>query len=191
MSTLNLGAGKKLIENAINVDITAYPGIQQIVDLSVFPWPWADNSIDGIYASHIAEHFFDQKRFFDECYRILKPNGFLRIAAPHSSCVSSVGCLGHYRTYSYNTFNDYLAKDWYMFGKAKFVTVYQRLNWWYEVPDAEGNLSKLVRFAIKLLNPAMSFLINLNPQIYENVFAGVIQCREVIWEGIKNEDKRD
>lgn len=182
---INLGAGKKLIENAINVDVTAYPGMQQVVDLSVFPWPWEDNSIDGIHASHIAEHFFDQQKFFNECCRILKPEGFLRIVAPHSSCITSIGCLGHYRTYSYNTFNDYLAKDFYMFKTKRFETTYQRLNWWYESIDQEGNLSKPIRLVISLLNPFMSFLINLYPQVYENVFAGVIQCREVIWEGIK------
>jgi predicted SAM-dependent methyltransferase len=185
MPILNLGAGKKLIENAVNVDVTAYPGIQQVVDLSVFPWPWADNSIDGIHASHVAEHFFDQKKFFEECYRILKPKGFLRIVAPHSSCITSVGCLGHYRTYGYNTFNDYLAKDFYMFKTKRFETTYQRLNWWYEDIDAEGNLSKPIRLVIRLLNPFMSFLINLSPRVYENVFAGVLQCREIVWEGIK------
>lgn len=182
---LNLGAGKKLIENAINVDVTAYPGIQQVVDLSIFPWPWEDQSIEGIHASHVIEHFFDQKKFIEECYRILKPGGFLRIVAPHSSCITSVGCLGHYRTYSYSTFNDYLAKDFYMFKTALFETTYQRLNWWYEELDAEGNLSAGVKVVIRIFNPIMNFLINLSPQIYENVFAGIIQCREVAWEGLK------
>jgi ubiquinone/menaquinone biosynthesis C-methylase UbiE len=182
---LNLGAGKKLIKNAINVDVTAYPGIQQVVDLSVFPWPWKDQSIDGIHASHIIEHFFDQKKFIEECYRILKSGGFLRIVAPHSSCITSVGCLGHYRTYSYSTFNDYLAKDFYMFKTKRFETTYQRLNWWHEAIDEEGNLNVGGKVVIKILNPIMNFIINLSPRIYENVFAGVVQCREIIWEGVK------
>lgn len=185
MPTLNLAAGKKVRADAINVDVMNYPGIDQIVDLSVFPWPWESNSVSGIYASHIMEHFLDQEAFILECYRILKVGGFLRIAGPHSSCISSTGCLGHYRTYSYDTFRQYLSEPWYMFKTKKFHTTYQRLNWWYEETSAEGNLSNWLVFLIRVINPIINMFINLSPRIYENVFAGVFQCREVIWIGEK------
>ena len=69
---LNLGAGKKTDYKAVNVDIMPWLGVDKIVDLSLYPWPWADNSVEGIHASHIIEHFPDQKQFIAECLRILK-----------------------------------------------------------------------------------------------------------------------
>ncbi len=46
--------------------------------------PFHDNSIDYIYASHFLEHFTKSKGLFilKEIYRILKPNGLVRISIP-------------------------------------------------------------------------------------------------------------
>ena len=182
---LNLGCGKKLNENCVNVDITRYKGVDQVVDLSVFPWPWDSGSIDGIIASHIIEHFPDQKKFIDECYRVLEGGGFLKLVVPHASHVSSVGCLGHFRTYSYDTLRAYLSAPFYMFKKAKFKTVKQELRWWYEEVDAEGNLPKWSLPYIKAVDTIMNWIIKLSPRVFENVFSGFIQTREVIWVGLK------
>jgi len=162
--------------------------VQQVVDLSVFPWPWEDMSIDGIYASHLIEHLpFDQQDIFIlECYRILKKGGFLRFNLPHSSCVTAIGCYGHYRTFSYNTMDGYLGMDFYRFGKAKWQTVEKKLLFWYEVCDAQGELPLWIFWLLKIVDPIMNFMIRLvTPRIFENVFCPAIQCREVIWKGIK------
>lgn len=183
---LNLGCGQKLIKDAINVDVTSYPGVDQVVDLSVFPWHWADNSVDGIHSSHFIEHLPDQKQFLDECYRILKPGGFLRLCVPHSSNCVSIGCMGHYRTYSYNTFNDYMARDFYMFKTARYKTVEQRLNWWFEYVCWDSNVPKPILAIIVMVNPIINFLINLSPPIFENLWwPWVGGAREVIWKGVK------
>ena len=183
---INLGAGKKLLPEAINVDVMDYPGVDIIADLSIFPWPWPDECVNGVCASHILEHFQDQKQFIEECLRILKPGGFLRIVAPHSSCVTNTGCLGHYRTYSYSTFHDYLSKPFYMFKTARFKTVEQKLNWWYEAIDEEKNMPKWMAGIIAMVNPVMNTLIKIiTPRVFENVFCPAIQVREIVWEGRK------
>jgi len=182
---LNLGAGKKLRSDSINVDITPYPGIDMVVNAEGNSWPWKANSIDGIYVSHLLEHLKDPERFIKRCHRILKPGGFLRIAAPHSSCITSVGCMGHYRTYSYSTFDDYLAKPWYMFEKPLFKTEYQILRWWYEDIDAEGNMPKWTIPIIWAVDAVINCIIVLSPRLFENTLASFIQCREVIWQGRK------
>lgn len=182
---INIGCGHKLVKDAINIDVTYYPGVDSVVDLSVYPWPWPDNSIDGIHASHVIEHLPDQVQFIKECHRILKPGGFLRLCVPHASSITAVGCLGHYRTYSYGTLKDYLSRDFYMFGKALFKTTEQRLNWWYELADGDNRLNTMTKLIIVILNPIFSFIARLSPQICENVICSFVQYREVLWVGTK------
>jgi predicted SAM-dependent methyltransferase len=45
-----------------------------------------DNTFDFIYTEHVLEHFFLNEAFdlLGECYRILKPNGVIRIVVPDS-----------------------------------------------------------------------------------------------------------
>lgn len=46
--------------------------------------PFADNSFDAVYHSHLLEHF--PKRyapvFLQECFRVLKPDGIIRVVVP-------------------------------------------------------------------------------------------------------------
>lgn len=184
---LNLGCGEDIKKDCINVDVIHYFGVDLLVDLSIFPWPWPDESIDGIHASHILEHFPDQKQFIFECLRILKKGGFLRLKLPHSSSVSSVGCLGHYRTYSYDTMNDYLARDFYLFKTKRFETVEQKLNWWYDSVDVQGELPKWMVPMIKSVNYVLTRLAKISPRICENLWCyWVGGFREVVWCGIKS-----
>jgi len=185
---LNLGAGRNQRTDSVNVDVTVYPGIDEVVDLTKFPWPWADESIDGIHASHILEHmpYEMEIKFILECHRILKPGGFLRLLLPHASNVTSVGCFGHYRTFSYNTMHGYLSQDFYLFGKAKWRTVERGLNWWFEVTDAQGDLPGWMFKVINFAKPIINFFINIDPRIAENTWCyWVGGFREVIWKGVK------
>ena len=118
---LNLGCGNERIENALNVDIDNTTLADIYIDLDVFPWRWRNNSIEGIYMIHSLEHLAELDTALDECYRILKPKGFLCIHVPHSSCAGANGCLYHTRTFSYNSLKDYL--------EDMFKTVHQRIIW--------------------------------------------------------------
>lgn len=40
----------------LNADRNAGPGVDSVVDLFRYPWPWADNSFDGALLAHIVEH---------------------------------------------------------------------------------------------------------------------------------------
>ena len=186
MAILNLGCGQDIRKDAINCDVTNYPGVDQVVDLSVFPWPWADESMDGIHASHVIEHFTDQQRFILECLRVLKKGGFLRLKLPHSSNVSAVGCLGHYRTFAYNTMDDYLGREFYMFKKQYFKTIEKKLLWWYETVNVQKDVPNWMVPIIKSLNYILSRLAKLSPRICENLWCyWVGGFREVIWKGEK------
>lgn len=78
---LNLGGGRVAIPDFINIDVE---GKGAKYDLSRFPWPVADGAVAEILASHILEHFTRHigREFLQECWRILRPGGVLRLAVP-------------------------------------------------------------------------------------------------------------
>lgn len=172
---LNLGCGTIPVSNAINVDIRKTPCVDEVVDLKKVPWKWENNSIDGIYMFHVLEHFENPAKILNECYRILKPGAFLYIAVPHSSAAGSVGCLGHYRTFSYYTLTDYLCRDFYLFGKARFKVVHQRIIW-----------LQPTNFVVDLISTPIQFLIDLAPRFFERIWCYYVGgAAEVQWKGIK------
>lgn len=102
---LDLACGQNCQPGFEGVDI--WEGAQHRVDLSRYPWPFETSSIDEIHCSHYVEHIYDgyvdEKgrtidglgqlftaangqdalfRFFDEVWRILKPDGIIKIIVP-------------------------------------------------------------------------------------------------------------
>jgi SAM-dependent methyltransferase len=78
---LNLGCGDKKLAGYLNVDTCCEP--DHVCDLSQFPWPWDDNSVDEVFSSHFLEHVEDYEQTILEIHRILKPNGILQFRVPH------------------------------------------------------------------------------------------------------------
>jgi glycosyltransferase involved in cell wall biosynthesis len=76
---LNLGCGDAHLEGFWNVD-RVNPA-DQIVDLR-YPWPWADQSIEFIYARDVIEHLPDKIQTMNEIWRILRPGGAAQIIVP-------------------------------------------------------------------------------------------------------------
>jgi SAM-dependent methyltransferase len=87
LKTLNLGAGKKPIEGAVNHDLSLDPKRPYITvahDLNVIPWPWANRSFDRIVARSVFEHLnIDLVACLDECWRILRKGGYLYLKVPY------------------------------------------------------------------------------------------------------------
>lgn len=110
---LNLGCGDKTPSQWINVDyslgatlnkLPMFPVINSRFKIFNIDWnpnilihdlrsrfPWKDNSIDVVYCSHTLEHFdkVDGQCFLQECYRVLKQDGIIRIIVPDLSHITS------------------------------------------------------------------------------------------------------
>jgi predicted SAM-dependent methyltransferase len=104
---LDLACGQNIRAGFEGVDLPGVPGVHHEMNLARFPWKWADNSVGEINCSHFLEHlpmiYVDKHgnelpfgdptgkdlffAFFDECYRILRPEGTMVIVVP--SCRSS------------------------------------------------------------------------------------------------------
>ena len=145
---LDLGCGQNPKEGFEGVDIRGGKA-KHVCDLFKFPWPFADESIDEIHASHFCEHipsreveerdlathgtsystsnpnggpamearreqFLGQDMLFafvDECYRILKPEGWLEIIVPSGRSNRAFWDPTHRRFFMQETFC-YFAREW-------------------------------------------------------------------------------
>ena len=84
MNKLHLGCGITVLHGWINTDL--YPQSNDIIYLDVTdpPYPVIDEDIDYIFQEHLIEHLtYEQGSvMLNECYRIMKPNGKIRISTP-------------------------------------------------------------------------------------------------------------
>lgn len=59
----------------------------------VYHLPFAENSIDCIVASEVMEHVPDPKKFTDQLFSILKPNGKIIITTPYNEAIQLHLCV--------------------------------------------------------------------------------------------------
>lgn len=93
---LDFGCGNNCKAGFEGVDLYA-PEAQHKIDLFIFPYPWADGSVDEINCSHFLEHIPKDSRwpFFEECYRILKIGGILNVTVPNWKSERAYGDNSH------------------------------------------------------------------------------------------------
>ncbi len=133
---LACGASKK--EGYFGIDVAAIEGVDLVHDLTIYPWPLEDNSVELLNCTHYIEHIphqewgallkesnsfeeFKEKalydtrdgviKFIDEIYRIMKKKGKVTISAPYVSSMRSYGDPTHTR-YMHDMSFYYFNKDW-------------------------------------------------------------------------------
>ncbi|GAB3993196.1 hypothetical protein GCM10028807_27850 [Spirosoma daeguense] len=80
---LNVGCGSKFHKDWVNIDMVAsHPTVIEHDILSGLPFP--ENHFDVVYHSQVLEHIPKEKSedFIEECFRVLKPNGIIRVVLP-------------------------------------------------------------------------------------------------------------
>lgn len=101
MIKLNLGCSIIPMPGYTNVDCRPLKGVDVVHDLNVYPWPWADGSVDYIHARNVLEHLIDPLKAIKEMSRILKPGGEVYIRVPHmyGPGASAVGHLHYFKLF--------------------------------------------------------------------------------------------
>jgi len=82
---LNLGCGQRPMPGMTNVDSADIDGVEIVHDLSVYPWPFEDESVGFIYMQHFLEHVPDWTGFWNEVWRITADSGRVVAYGPHAS----------------------------------------------------------------------------------------------------------
>ena len=85
MKYLNLGCGDYFSNEKEWVNLDFASPHKGVIEHNLLQGiPFEDNTFDLVYHSHVLEHFSkeDGETLISECFRVLKPNGVLRIAIP-------------------------------------------------------------------------------------------------------------
>ena len=91
---LDVGCGTKPYRKVFLSRLTRYIGIELLSTLTYSPdidvfasglqLPFSEGSIDTVLSTQTIEHVPEPQKFFDECYRVLKTDGFIIIVAPQT-----------------------------------------------------------------------------------------------------------
>lgn len=118
---LDIACGNNKKEGFTGVDIMETQSVDIVHDLTKYPWPFEDNSVDEIHCSHYIEHVphvieGEDKRdgliqFMDEIYRILKPGCKATLIAPYYKSERAFGDPTHVRYIGDLSF-PYYNKEW-------------------------------------------------------------------------------
>jgi predicted SAM-dependent methyltransferase len=81
---LHLGCGPKYLPGFVNIDGNLFSKIDLWLDVRN-GLPFAGNSVDSIYSTHMFEHFYPDELtvLLAECWRVLKPEGGIRLIVPN------------------------------------------------------------------------------------------------------------
>lgn len=169
MRRLNLGCGKDIRKDFVNLDVAKLPGVDVVHDVSRTPWPFKESEFDEILCRHILEHFDDMMPVLEELHRITKPDGRITIQVPYFASPGAFADPTHKRFFTYQTFRYFQPGDnLEHYTKARFRILELRLRFF----TSEGLLS------------ALSFLpdlfINAAPNVYERFLSRVLPASELI-----------
>jgi predicted SAM-dependent methyltransferase len=80
---INLGCGHSPLRGWVNVDLARGPQVDIVWDLRR-NLPFASASCSAIFSEHVIEHLSkeDGENLLRECFRILQPEGILRLSTP-------------------------------------------------------------------------------------------------------------
>ena len=82
---VNLACGGKLCQEAGWINADHCPSTKTVLNVNLLrTLPFAENTFDVVYHSQFIEHLPEDKAllFMNECFRVLKPDGVLRIVTP-------------------------------------------------------------------------------------------------------------
>jgi len=85
---LHLGCGGKYIPGFVHVDVQPFPHVDHVCPAERLDM-MHDNTVDLIYACHLLEHYgrHEVGAVLAEWYRVLKPEGVLRLSVPDFAAV--------------------------------------------------------------------------------------------------------
>lgn len=111
---LDIGCGKNKREGFVGVDQYKMDGVDHVLKVGTAKWPWGDNSVDEVNASHFVEHLTSDERvhFYNEAFRVMKPGAKMTVVTPHWASNRAYGDPTHQWPPVAEMAFYYLSQDW-------------------------------------------------------------------------------
>ncbi len=112
---LNVGCGRNIKSDWINLDLVDGEGVDVVADLEIckeLKLPFKENSVDQILANHVIEHIKNSMPMMEELYRISKPGATAVFRCPYGSSDDAFEDPTHLRQYFINSFG-YFSQPFY------------------------------------------------------------------------------
>ena len=104
LRTLDVGSGgTKQKATSAGVDMYPAAGVDVLADLRG-RLPFADGSVDRVYAVHVLEHVIDLVPVMNELHRVLADDGVLHVMSPHWQSIGAVADPTHVKYLDVQTF---------------------------------------------------------------------------------------
>jgi len=144
MKKIHFGCGWNFLEGWDNTDMVIPPNLTKeqeqrikIIDVTQ-TLPYESDSVDFIFHEHMIEHIdeVDGYSFLNECYRILKPGGVMRI-----SCPSIDGAMDVY--HNWDNVSDEWKQESGLVTKARFINhfiYYETAGYQGKKFEADGSI---------------------------------------------------
>jgi SAM-dependent methyltransferase len=90
---LHVGCGRNVLKDWLNADVRClHPDVVYLDATRIFPLP--NDSFSYVFSEHLIDHldYPTAVRMLQECYRVLKPGGRIRIATPNLLQVVGLAC---------------------------------------------------------------------------------------------------
>lgn len=118
---LDLGCGQRVTEGFSGVDIMSGDGVDYVVDLFQYPWPFKDRSVAEVVSNHVIEHIPHYRpeydgvdgfwMFFNELYRVCQKNATVTLTCPYAKADRGFWDPSHTR-YIHEVNFYYLNPEW-------------------------------------------------------------------------------
>ena len=136
MMKVNLGCGWDKKDGYINTDKFPHTRPDQLLDID-YRFPFASDSVDEFFCSHILEHARDLVFTMSEIYRCLKDGGYAHIAVPEFPCKASVLDPTHIKYILAETFFMFCNPAWFRESNCRGAGLFdivavERIRWQLE-----------------------------------------------------------
>jgi len=114
----------------INKDYLKFPGVSNVDigygDIENGDYFFKDKKFDSIVCLNVIEHVRNDRKAFENVYKLLKKGGVSIILVPAGACLFSKydKLLGHYKRYSLNSLKKMLEDKRFNVLEARYI------NWW-------------------------------------------------------------
>ena len=169
---LNVGCGKKKLDDQFGIDINPRSNADLICDLNKTPWELADSTFVEVHCHAVLEHLSNFYGVMEEIWRVSRPDALVYIDVPHhtdTAAYTDPTHVNHLTSFSFDTLTG--ETQWAFYTEARFEIVSLKVNLLtlYRLLLIEA----LINFSIK--HKSIRFI----RKIWENYFSFIIRGKSI------------